>query len=249
MRSLTILRAVLPLVLALPASAQVRRTDFQEFASPVTREYPAAVGAPLTSGGLDFYNATGLDDNAQNALGTWGFADAGSVNRPVNIGTATTLYPTTQGTEVDILVAGTNLVTGPFPLFGLASIDVAHLYSNPFSPFALQPITLRIFGQRPGAFFFQDFLIPVPPLVGGVRRPVLQTLNLNGNFSSVNNVFFFNGSGDPTSASFAFGSGSNIQFTNVTPTPEPTSLALLATGVSVIGAAARRRRSRMRVGH
>lgn len=228
---------VAALVLAVPAGAQSPYViDFREFASPTVTEYEATIGFPLRTGGLDFYQE--FDAGARNVLGTWGFADETAVNRPVNIGSSTTLFPTQQGNQVDIYTAGTNPVLNmsTFTPFALFSIDVAHAYSNPFLPPTLQPINFRLFGfTTTGASFFQDFLIPAPPvLADGTRRPVLQRLITDPRFHRTTRVAFVNGTNSVA-----------VQFTNlaVTTVPEPGSFVLLATGLAgIVGITVRRRR-------
>src|SRR4051812_31378076 len=84
-----------------PAGAQVKST-FSTFTSPTTTEYPAAIGAPVTSGVLDFYDTDFFVAGARNVLGTWGTVDAGKVNRPTNVGGSNTMFATQLGEEVDI---------------------------------------------------------------------------------------------------------------------------------------------------
>ena len=224
------------LALAIPLGAQETVTiNFNEFSSPTTTEYQAGIGAPLSSNGLDFYQASAYDANNRNAIGTWGTSDAGSVNRPTNIGSSTAMFGTALAGEIDILSSQTDPVFGPFENFSLFSIDVGHLYSTAFSSIALQPFTLTFYGSGlAGDGFFQSFLINLPPLdQNSVRTPVLQTLVFDARFQDVNNVWWNQGAG----------SGTAHQFTNVVAsTPEPSSMALLSTGLVALGGIVKRRR-------
>ena len=226
-------------VLALPAGAQAR-ADFSDLTRPLTTEHQAAIGAPLRSGGFDFYNpeevfTTGAPGGL-NDLTVWGTADPGAINRPRNLNGSNAVFSAALGSEIFIVAAGTDFGFEESTAFGLASIDFAHVYADIYaSPsFALAPTILQVFGYTLTTSFFQTFTIPVaPPDANGVRTPMLTTMFLDSRFSNVNQVSFFQ----------ATGSGRAFQFTNVTPTPEPGSMALLATGlVGVFGVVARRRR-------
>lgn len=229
-------------LLALPAGAQVTTTaTFSEYASPFTTEYQAAVGAPVTSGGYDFYETEGFNGpGSRNVLATWGTdpADPGSVNVPVNVGSSTAMFGTVLGFEIDMFPAGTDLVFGNVTgQFRLHSIDVAHLYSSSFSPFALGSIGLEFFGFGPGTSFgviSQAFTIPVPPVVDGVQTPVLNTLTFDDRWNGLYNVWWFQGTG----------SGTAHQFTNVNATllPEPGTYLLVLTGLGGVGLVGMRRR-------
>ena len=226
------------LAIAQPVRAQVN-SNFSNFSSPTTTEFQAAVGRPVTSGVLDFYDTELFVSGARNVLGTWGTnpADPGSVNRPTNIGSSTTMFATQLGEEVDIFGAGSDIVLGIFQPFSLFSMDVAHLYSPAYAPFTLAPITLTVFGFGPSTgnvVIQQVFTIPVPTAIGGVQRPLLQTLTFDSRFSAMNNVWFFQ-SGSSATAN---------QFTNVraTLTPEPSTYVLTLTGLVALAVVARRKR-------
>jgi hypothetical protein len=209
--------------------------DFNEYASPVTTEYEATIGAPLTAGGLDFYNTSLFWANARNALATWGTEDDGAVNIPTNVGGSTTLFSTSLGSAggIDIFAAGANPVTGEgVRAFGLQSMDVSHLFASQYlGGTSLGTINLRVFGLRLGATpmeFFQDFVIGAP--AGGI--PTLQTLMFDSRFGEVHNVWWTQGGTSATAH----------QFTNVVATPEPGSILLMATGLAGMAWLHRRRR-------
>ena len=234
--------ALAVIVVGGPAGAQVKST-FNSYTSPTTTEYQAAIGAPVTSGVLDFYATEFFVAGARNVLGTWGTADVGAVNRPTNIGTSTAMFGTQLGEEVDIFGKGTDVVgafngIAPFLNFSLFSIDVAHLYSTAFSPFALNPFTFTVFAFGPstgGATISQAFTIPAPASIGGVQSPFLTTVTLDSRFSNVSNAWFNQSNG----------SGSAYQFTNVVAStvPEPSTYVMLLTGLVSLGLFYRWRRS------
>ena len=234
--------AVLTLVTAAaPLAAQQPVTiTFSEYASPVSRDIPAAIGEPLSSGGFDFYQTDAFHTGARNVLGAWGTSpsDPGFVNRPTNIGSSIALAGTAGGTagSVDMYVAGANLVLGTNLAFSLYSIAVAHLYSSEYVP-QLQNFSLTFFGSYPGSAttISQSFLVVAPTAgAGGIQRPVLQTLTFDNRWRAVDNVWW----GQGTALSTVH------QFTDVTAAvvPEPGTYVLLATGLVGLGVVARRRR-------
>jgi hypothetical protein len=239
MRRLSPLASVLTaLALALPARAQVV-SNFNNYSSPFTTEFQAAIGRPVTSGVLDFYDTDAFVAGARNVLGTWGTSpsDPASVNRPTNVGASTTMFATQLGEEIDIFGAGSDIVLGLFRPFSLFSIDVGHLYSPAYAPFTLTPITLTFFGFGPSTsnvVIQQVFTIPVPTAIGGVQRPLLQTLTFDSRWSVMNNVWWVQSTG----------SGTANQFTNVRAllTPEPSTYVLTLTGLVVLAVVGRRKR-------
>jgi hypothetical protein len=227
------------LAISTPSRAQVVVSTFSNSSSPFTTEFPAAVGRPLTSGVLDFYDTDLFVGGARNALGTWGTnaADPGSVNRPTNVGASNTMFATQLNEEVDIFGRGSDIVLGIFEPFSLFSIDVAHLYSPAYAPITLAPITITFFGfglSTNNLTIQQSFTIPAPTAIGGVQRPLLQTLTFDNRWTIMSNVWWFQSSA----------SGTANQFTNVraTLTPEPSTYVLTLTGLVGLGLAARRKR-------
>ena len=224
--------AVTATLATVSASAQVTST-FATYASPTTTEYQAAIGRPVTSGVLDFYDTDFFVAGARNVLGTWGTSgsDPGFVNRPTNVGSSNTMFATQLGEEVDFFGTWTDVVLGSFRSFSLFSMDVGHLYSNAFAPVTLAPVTFTVFGFGPStgnAVISQAFVIPAPVPVGGVQKPVLQTLVFDARWSAMSNVWFLQSTGSATAT----------QFTNVTATltPEPGTYVLIVTGLCFIGA-------------
>lgn len=239
-RPVLLASALVVLAGATPAPAQIapRTATFAEYASPVTAEYQATPGRPVTSGGLDFYAAFGAA--SRNALATWGFDPSRdpirAPNRPSNVGASVAMFDDQVGDEIDILAHGASLFD-PRVLFDLYSIDVAHLFSTRNVP-VLEPFTLTFTGYRGPGYVLppitQTFTVAAPPLVGGLQTPLLQTLLFDQRWTGLSNVYWFQTS---TALSQAH------QFTNVRAAvlPEPGAVLLVATGLLGLGAAARRR--------
>src|SRR5215217_3745714 len=119
-RLIPLVSLVFGLAVALPSQAPVV-SNFSNYSSPFTTEFQAAVGRPVTSGVLDFYDTDLFVNGARNVLGTWGTSplDPGSVNRPNNIGSSTAMFLTQFGEELDIFGTGTDIVIGPARLFNI----------------------------------------------------------------------------------------------------------------------------------
>jgi hypothetical protein len=232
------LAAVL-LIAAPPLAAQGAPIDFSAYASPVTTEYQATVGRPVTVGGFDFfaYRAPG----ARNVLGTWGTDPAadpdGALNLPSNRGGATALYGTQAGEIVDMYAAG-QFFNPPatFATFNLFGMDVAHLYAQQYLPFGttLQPFTLTFFGftvRGANATVQQSFVVPAP----SSGAPFLNSLQFDARWRGLYQVAWQQSTA---------GSGQFHQFTNVSAAvvPEPSTVLLVGTGVLLIAAGTRRRR-------
>jgi hypothetical protein len=195
----------------------------------------------VRSGGLDFYAAEAIqppNQSSRNVLATWGYdpSDPANINRPLNVGTSTTLFATVLGEEINVYAAGSNALFGPYGTFGLYSIDVGHLYSSAWAPFTMAQFDLTFFGLlRSGTTVSQTFTIPAAPTIGSFRYPVLNTLVFNTNFyADLTNVWWNQGSG----------SGTAHQFTNVVQVviPEPGTYLLMLTGLSGLALVARLRR-------
>lgn len=224
------------ITLSAPAGAQI--STFSAYLSATTTEYAAAVGRPVTSGALDFYDTELFVAGARNVLGTWGTGDAGAVNRPTNIGSSTAMFATQLGEEVDLFGRGSDIVLGRYNEFNIFSVDVGHLYSTVFSPFTLLSFNFTVFGFGTGTgntTISQVFAITAPTAVAGVQNPRLQTLTFDSRWRNMSNVWW----------SQANGSGSAHQFTNVSASlvPEPGTYALTFVGLVGLFWVRNRRRS------
>jgi len=244
------------LLAAAAANAQPVTIDFSNYASPVTAQYQAFVGAPVTQHGFEFYAAFGVE--SLNSLATWGTDPSSPLNgeqdRPSNVGTSTPLFAEQMFERIDMFDANLSA-------FHLYSIDVAHLYAqSELDAAALgqrRAITMRFFGYHSFEDWlndtpttFEDFVIPPPT----ADRPFLNTLTFDPSFASTYALTWYNTSvlsdaPDPNGFGPFTGSLSlrdASQFTNVVvqAAPEPSSVVLLVSGALVLlGAERRRRRS------
>ena len=237
------------LLAASPLAAQSPVTiDFAEFRSPTTRVYQATPGGEVYSKGFAFYNTTA------NSLLTWGTdaaQDELAINVPSNLGpTAAAMATEGFGDRLDMYVWTGSPATdanAPTQQFNLLSMQVAHMFSSAYLTTGsdLSPISLVFYGFTPGSntnTLSSTFTLPVPPVVGGVRTPLLTELQFSAAWRNLTRVVWFNGTGP--SNTLAVGSAVSHQFTNIQAAvvPEPATVLLLGGGMIVLGVVARRRR-------
>ncbi|MGV3708598.1 MAG: PEP-CTERM sorting domain-containing protein [Gemmatimonas sp.] len=227
--------AVLLTAAASPAAAQ---SNFNAYSSPVAKEYAATIGAPLTDGGLDFYEY--YQSNARNVLGTWGTSDGTAVNRPTNIGGSTTMFGTASNVLIDVYGAGSDVFGGIYNAFAMKTIDVAHLYSQQYSGFTLSTFNLTFFGVTTAfADIQQTFTItaPLADLMGN-RNPFLTTLEFDNRWTSMYNVYWYQSQFIDTQHQFT-----NVNGSGLAVVPEPSTYALMGMGLLAIGFVRKRRQT------
>lgn len=220
---------------AAPAAAQVATVaTFAEYASATTRDHQATIGRPVSSGGFDFYAASGFQSTNRNALGTWGTDDPdAAMNRPVNLGGSVAMFGTQFGERIDMVAGGQDLFAPTYKTFSIFSIDLAHQFAQSYLVGGtLQPFSVTFYGFLAGGDQInQTFQVGAP--AGGL--PTLTTYAFDERWNDLEQVTWFQSS---------LGSPFGHQFTNVTAytAPEPGTYALLATGLAALGGIVVRRR-------
>ena len=236
-------------LLTAPLGAQTPVTiDFAEFRSPTTQVYQATPGGDVYSKGFAFYN------RSSNSLFTWGTdpaQDEMAINVPSNLGpSAATMAMENVNDRLDMYVwmgSRESDANTPTIEFNLYSMQVAHLFSSAYLTTAdsLSPISLTFYGFTPGSnvnTLSSVFTIPVPPVIGGVRTPLLTQLQFSGAWHNLTRVVWFNASGPANNPSIGLGVSHQFTAIQAAIVPEPATILLLGGGMLVLGVVARRRR-------
>jgi hypothetical protein len=237
-RLAAVLRTLVAACVAVTATAasavaqQPVTLDFSPFRRATTTEFQAVPGGDVYQGGFGFFASFGT--GARNALGTWGVNDPRPdlrANVPANLGpTRAALWATQFNEQINVFREDDRA-------FDLFSIDVGHMYSSTYLLSGdLAPISLTFSGLYAlGGSITQTFTIPIPPLVGGVRTPVLTTLAFDSRWRGLDQFGWVQGGGSSTTHQF-----SSVTLAVV---PEPGTSLLVGTGLLLVGVVARRRRT------